>query len=57
MSELLTREEYRAVAAGLTLPRTAFIDGSFRKAKSKKTFATINPANWRDPCRGRCLWR
>ena len=44
MSELLTREEYGAVAAGLTLPRTAFIDGSFRKAKSKKTFATINPA-------------
>ncbi|MGI9510297.1 MAG: aldehyde dehydrogenase family protein, partial [Geminicoccaceae bacterium] len=44
MSEFLTREEYAAVAAGLTLPRTAFIDGSFRKAKSKKTFATINPA-------------
>ncbi|MEM8948006.1 MAG: aldehyde dehydrogenase [Pseudomonadota bacterium] len=44
MSELLTREEYAAVAAGLALPRTAFIDGSFRKAKSKKTFATINPA-------------
>ncbi len=44
MSELLTREEYGAVAAGLALPRTAFIDGSFRKAKSKKTFATVNPA-------------
>ena len=44
MSELLTREEYAAVAAGLTFPRTAFIDGSFRKAKSKKMFPTINPA-------------
>ncbi len=44
MSDLLTREEYSAVASDLTLPRTAFIDGGFRKAKSKKTFATINPA-------------
>ena len=44
MSEFLTREEYGAIADSLTLPRTAFIDGSFRKAKSKKTFPTINPA-------------
>ncbi len=44
MSDLLTREEYAALAAGLTLPRTAFIDGKFRKTKSKKTFPTINPA-------------
>ena len=44
MSELLTRKEYSAIADGLSLPCTAFINGSFRKAKSKKTFPTINPA-------------
>jgi len=44
MSDLLTTEEYKAIAAGLTLPTQAFIDGSFRPAKSGKTFDTINPA-------------
>lgn len=44
MSDLLTTEEYRAIAAGLTLPTQAFIDGSFRPAQSGKTFDTINPA-------------
>ena len=43
-NSLLTREEYAAIAGSLALPRTAFIDGGFRKAKSKKTFPTINPA-------------
>ncbi len=44
MSELLTRDEYGAIAGGLNMPRTAFIDGTFRKAKAKKTFESVNPA-------------
>ena len=44
MSELLTREEYAAIADGLTFPRTAFVDGAFRPAASGRAFATINPA-------------
>ncbi|MCT7378078.1 aldehyde dehydrogenase [Chelativorans salis] len=44
MRELLTREEYEAIAANLSLPVNAFIDGSFRPAKSGKTFETLNPA-------------
>ena len=41
---LLTRDEYKAIAATLTLPTQAFIDGSFRPAISGKTFTTTNPA-------------
>jgi gamma-glutamyl-gamma-aminobutyraldehyde dehydrogenase len=44
MSELLTTEEYKAIAAGLTPPTQAFIDGSFRPAASGKTFVSTNPA-------------
>ncbi len=44
MSDLLTTEEYKAIAAGLNPPTQAFVDGSFRPAKSGKTFDTINPA-------------
>lgn len=44
MSDLLTREEYGAIAAGLDLPTGAFIGGGFRSAASGKTFATTNPA-------------
>lgn len=44
MSDLLTIEEYKAIAAGLTFPTQAFIDGSFRPALSGKTFPTTNPA-------------
>lgn len=44
MTDLLTAEEYAAIAAGLNLPTQAFIDGSFRPAKSGNTFDTINPA-------------
>ncbi|MGB5869897.1 MAG: aldehyde dehydrogenase [Albidovulum sp.] len=44
MSDLLTTEEYKAIAAGLTPPTQAFIDGAFRPAKSGKTFDTVNPA-------------
>ena len=44
MTDLLTHAEYRAIADDLNLPRTAFIDGKFRVAKSKNSFDAINPA-------------
>ena len=44
MSDLLTTEEYKAIAAELTPVTQAFIDGSFRPAKTAGTFDSINPA-------------
>mgnify|MGYP000079585960 FL=1 len=44
MTDLLTCEEYKAIAANLTLPVNAFIDGAYRPAASGKTFASVNPA-------------
>ena len=44
MTELLTTGEYKAIAAALTPPTQAFMDGSFRPALSGKTFASVNPA-------------
>ncbi|TKA95987.1 aldehyde dehydrogenase [Cereibacter changlensis] len=44
MADLLTLDEYRAIAAALDLPQNAFIDGTFRPAVSGKTFETVNPA-------------
>ena len=44
MSDLLTQEEYEAIAANLELPQNAFIDGGYRPAISGDTFDTINPA-------------
>ncbi|MGB1249676.1 MAG: aldehyde dehydrogenase [Candidatus Promineifilaceae bacterium] len=44
MSNLLTHEEYKAIAADLFLPAANFIDGSFRPAQSGNTMATVNPA-------------
>lgn len=44
MSNLLTTEEYKAIAAELSLPTQAFVDGSFRAAQSGKTFDSLNPA-------------
>ncbi|MEM7668853.1 MAG: aldehyde dehydrogenase family protein, partial [Pseudomonadota bacterium] len=41
--DLLTRDEYAALAAGLSVPRAAFIDGKFRKGKGKP-LKTVNPA-------------
>lgn len=41
--DLLTREEYGAIAADLVLPAAPFIDGKFRAGSGKK-FPTINPA-------------
>ncbi len=42
--ELLTKQEYEAIAADLTLPNAAYIDGAYRPAASGKTFASVNPA-------------
>ena len=42
-NDMLTREEYGAIAADLVFPAAAFIDGKFR-AGNGKAFATINPA-------------
>ena len=44
MSELMTREDYAALARELILPRTAFIDGAFRPAQSGANFPSANPA-------------
>ncbi len=44
MTDLLTLDDYAAVAADLALPRTAFIDGGFRPAISGASFASVNPA-------------
>ena len=44
MSELLSHEEYQAVAEEINFPNSAFIDGKFRPAISGNTFPTVNPA-------------
>lgn len=44
MTDLLTHAEYQAIAQDLNLPANAYIDGRFQAAKSKQTFASINPA-------------
>lgn len=43
MSDLLTREEYAAIAAEIDYPRAAFIDGKYRKGSGGK-LTTVNPA-------------
>ncbi|MFD0914896.1 aldehyde dehydrogenase [Pseudahrensia aquimaris] len=43
MSDLLTRDDYAAIAKDMDFPRTAFIDGKYRKG-SGTPFKTINPA-------------
>ena len=42
--DLLTRDEYKALAAEMGFPNAAYIDGAYRPAVSGKTFATVNPA-------------
>ncbi len=42
--DLLTKEEYHSIAAGLDLPTGAFINGSSRPSISGRTFETFNPA-------------
>ncbi|MEL7116904.1 MAG: aldehyde dehydrogenase family protein, partial [Pseudomonadota bacterium] len=44
MSDLLTTDEYKAIAAALDFPTGAFVDGSFRSAASGAVFETVNPA-------------
>jgi len=41
--ELLTLDEYQALAENLDFAATAYIDGAHRPAISGKTFATTNP--------------
>lgn len=41
---LLTKEDYKSIAASIDFPTQAFINGAFRPARSGKTFETINPA-------------
>ncbi|MEQ8256570.1 MAG: aldehyde dehydrogenase [Roseovarius confluentis] len=43
MSELLTRDEYGAIAAEIDLPKAPFVDGKFRKG-SGPVMETVNPA-------------
>ncbi|MEL6959072.1 MAG: aldehyde dehydrogenase [Pseudomonadota bacterium] len=42
--DLLTQQEYEAIAADLDFPTGAFIDGAYRPSISGKTFETRNPA-------------
>ncbi|MCJ8055805.1 aldehyde dehydrogenase [Shinella curvata] len=44
MGDLMTHDEYKAIAETLEFPTQAFIDGAFRPAISGKTFETTNPA-------------
>ncbi len=51
MPDFLTCQEYEALAAELTYPTQAFINGRFVPAASGKTFATVNPATGRELAR------
>jgi gamma-glutamyl-gamma-aminobutyraldehyde dehydrogenase len=44
MSDLLTHDEYKAIAADLSLPVNAYVNGKFMKPKSGKTMDSTNPA-------------
>ena len=44
MTDLLTADEYRALASTMAFGGNAFIDGVARPAASDQTFSTINPA-------------
>ena len=44
MSDLLSRQEYQAIADQLVLTTNAHINGKFTPAKSGKTYETTNPA-------------
>lgn len=41
---LLTREEYAAIAKSMTYPSNAWINGKYTAARSGATFPTVNPA-------------
>ena len=51
MTDLLTHAEYQAIAGDLNLTGNAFIDGRFQAARSKKTFASVNPATGKEIAR------
>ena len=44
MPTLLTHEEYNAIAADLSLPQNAYVNGKFSRPRSGKTMDTVNPA-------------
>jgi gamma-glutamyl-gamma-aminobutyraldehyde dehydrogenase len=44
MSDLLTKEEYHALADALEFPINAFVDGGFRASVSEQRFTSSNPA-------------
>ncbi|MBO3274335.1 aldehyde dehydrogenase [Pseudomonas schmalbachii] len=44
MADLLSKQEYAAIAAKLNFRTQAFIDGSFRDSLSGRTFTSTNPA-------------
>ena len=48
MSDLLTHAEYQAIAQDMNLACNAFIDGKFQAARSRKTFASVNPATGKE---------
>ncbi len=49
MTDLLTYQEYNAIAEKINFPRTAFIDGKFRAGNGPE-FESINPANGQVIC-------
>jgi len=49
MSELLTHDEYVALAGSINLPRSAFIDGKFHPGNGKP-LKTLNPATGKTIC-------
>lgn len=44
MADLLTRDEYQAIATDARLPSQAYINGKYVGARSGATFETVNPA-------------
>ena len=44
MSDLLTRDEYAAIAKDTDYPANAWINGKMTGARSGETFPTLNPA-------------
>lgn len=44
MPTLLTHEEYKAIAADMSFPVNAFINGKFMKPRSGNSMDTVNPA-------------
>ncbi len=49
MSDLLTHDEYAAIAENLQLPRAAFIDGRYQSGRGA-TLSTVNPATGKVLC-------